>query len=219
MIKDGDGRGFRCDLKAGIGLMLAAAGAAACSSEGDKLAQQYAMIEANRAGPGELCDYAKRVASAYLGSRDEAKFAEWKRREGKDCAAPATARTGPATGQSPPSPPSQPVTGTVTGKLSYPSDYLPEDLTVCAREVDSKKTYCGTEAGMERSGSTYSLRLPPGGYHVWAKTKDMAGTKAYYSESVVCGLDVECKSHKPVTVQLAAGATRKGIDPGDWYDY
>ncbi len=198
-----------------LGLILVMVGAAACSSEGDKLARQYEMLKASRANPSELCDYAKKAAGAYLASRDEERFAEWRRREADDCTARVTAAIQASTDRPPTA--AKPAPGVISGELSYPSDYLPQDLVVCARDLDSQRSYCGSEAGMNRRGSSYTLPVPEGRYHVWATTKEMPGTKAYFSESVVCGLTVECNSHKPIEVRVFAGSTRKSVDPGDWY--
>ncbi len=107
--------------------------------------------------------------------------------------------------------------GTVEGELSYPSDYIPPDMQVCGEEIGSKQLTCSSRKTRQRGGTRYMLSLPPGEYLVFAQTKDAPGRRAYYSEYVVCGGDVSCKSHKPIIVAVPPGMTRKGIDPQDWY--
>lgn len=105
------------------------------------------------------------------------------------------------------------VPATISGNLTYPSDYIPENLQVCAEAVESKKTLCDAE----KSGSSYSLKVPPGSYRVFARAPDMAKIKAYYSEFVTCGYEQWCASHTPIVVTVAEGETRSDVHPGDWY--
>lgn len=111
----------------------------------------------------------------------------------------------------PPAP--APADGVIRGQLSFPSDYIPEDIQVCAREVDSGDVACNSQ----REGSGYSLRVPPGTYEVWAQTRDWPGVRAFFSEFVRCGSTVECTDHTPITVVVDPGAETIGVDPGDWY--
>jgi hypothetical protein len=120
---------------------------------------------------------------------------------------PASKAATQATSEAPPA------TGTITGSLSFPSDYLPEDLQVCARDVASGEQYCDAE----KSGTAYRLELAAGRYTVWSQTGDAPGTQAFYSRFITCGQSVDCADHSPVTVEVGAGQTVEGIDPGDWY--
>jgi hypothetical protein len=106
-----------------------------------------------------------------------------------------------------------PATGTITGKLSFPSDYLPQDLEVCAEDVSSGAVTCASE----RMDDRYALTLPAGRYTVWAQTGDLPEIRAFYSHAVPCGLRAECADHAPIVIELAPGATLSEIDPGDWY--
>src|SRR3989344_4824591 len=113
-------------------------------------------------------------------------------------------------------------TGTIEGSLSFPSEGIPQDLQVCAETLlgvqfectpthiqDSKYTY----------GSGYKLELPPGKYYVYALVPSFKSDyKAYYNEFVTCGLSINCPSHKPIEVEVSAGATVSNIDPRDWYN-
>jgi hypothetical protein len=65
------------------------------------------------------------------------------------------------------------------------------------------------------------MRVPVGNYYVYAMTNLVKGRedyKAYYSEFVICGLNVNCESHEPIIVTVTAGETTSKIDPSDWYD-
>lgn len=107
-----------------------------------------------------------------------------------------------------------PEAGKIAGSLSYPSDYLPDDLQICAEETTSGVVTC--KGGFK--DSSYVLELPVGTYHVWARTDDYeAGYRAYYNEAVRCGLDVACNDRTAIDVAVKAGETITGVDPADWY--
>ena len=106
-----------------------------------------------------------------------------------------------------------PATGTISGPLTFPSDYLPDDLAVCARIVETGDQFCDAD----KSGATYSLTVAAGHYTVWAQTGDMPGYQAFYTNAVACGLAVACTDHAPVVVEVAGGQTVEAVSPGDWY--
>lgn len=112
-----------------------------------------------------------------------------------------------------PAKPVVPVAGIVAGSLSYPSDYLPEDMQVCARNVATGEQFCDAE----KRGSAYRLVVAAGSYTVWSQTADEPGRQAFYTAFVTCGLKAGCVDHSPITIDVAAGQTVDGIDPGDWY--
>lgn len=124
--------------------------------------------------------------------------------------------------------------GKITGKLTYPSDYIPPEMILCV-ESNGGQTYCSNERTSRlRRGkisfrlnyltATYRVDLPAGNYYLYATfpkgkapTDDMEGIKAYYNEFVKCGMSVDCESKKPIAVKVKAGRTAKGITVGDWY--
>ncbi|MBC7800907.1 MAG: hypothetical protein H7Z10_09815 [Gemmatimonadaceae bacterium] len=114
---------------------------------------------------------------------------------------------------------------TIEGELQYPSEHIPP-MTICAERLDGGGRICTDRlmAARGRSGPvTYRLSVPPGRYLVFASLKEgvaggvTAHFRAYYSDYVVCGTRVGCKSHKPIEVVVRAGEHRRGVGPNDWY--
>lgn len=106
---------------------------------------------------------------------------------------------------------------TLTGELSYPSDHIPADMRICALSLATREAHCTTRKTRRGRATRYTLKVPPGSYHVYATTAEWSGPPAYYSEFVTCGAHVNCPSHKPITVAVKAGERRDGVHPGDWY--
>jgi hypothetical protein len=118
--------------------------------------------------------------------------------------------------------------GVIEGSLSYPSDFIPPDLTICAENLATKQIYSThkhLKAKKYQYKVGYKLTVPPGDYHVYAQLPDPAkwgatfprDYRAYYSEFVKCGQTIDCKSHAPIVVKVKSGETVSGIDPQDWY--
>jgi hypothetical protein len=121
-----------------------------------------------------------------------------------------------------------PQPGVIEGSLSYPSEFIPDDMTIGAENLATKKIYSTNKqvnANKYQYKVGYKLTVPPGEYHVFAQLPDPAkygadypkDYRAYYSEFVKCGMSVDCKSHAPVVVKVKSGETVSGIDPQDWY--
>jgi hypothetical protein len=121
-----------------------------------------------------------------------------------------------------------PQVGVIEGALSYPSDFIPPDMVICAENLATKQIYSThrhLKSGKYQYKVGYRLEVPPGDYQVYAQlpdpTKYGAGFpkdyRAYYSEFVKCGQTVDCKSHAPIVVTVRSGETVGGIDPQDWY--
>lgn len=115
-----------------------------------------------------------------------------------------------------------PTTGTVEGSLSFPSEGIPSDLTVCAEDLSTKKQYCTKEHLQDQKYDFrvgYKIEVPAGDYYVFAYLPEDPADRAYYNEFVTCGLSVGCTSHKPIVVTVTAGQTASDIDPQDWYNF
>jgi hypothetical protein len=121
-----------------------------------------------------------------------------------------------------------PGVGVIEGSLSYPGEFIPDDMTICAENLATKKIYCTNKhlkAKKYQYKLGYKLEVSPGNYHVFAQLPDPArygadytkDYRAYYSEFVKCGMSVNCKDHTPIVVIVKSGATTSGVDPMDWY--
>jgi hypothetical protein len=122
----------------------------------------------------------------------------------------------------------EPKPGVIEGSLSYPSDFIPPDMTICAENLATKQIY-STSQHLQGKKYTYKvgykLTVPPGEYHVFAQLPDPAkygadypkDYRAYYSSFVKCGMRVNCLDHTPIVVKVKSGETASGIDPMDWY--
>ncbi|KPJ55143.1 hypothetical protein AMJ47_01340 [Parcubacteria bacterium DG_72] len=110
--------------------------------------------------------------------------------------------------------------GSIEGSLGYPSELIPSEMEVCAKNIETKKLYCtGThiEDSKYTYGKGYKIRVPIGDYYVYAKLPGQEDYEAYYSEFVTCGLKADCLSHDPVKVTVKAGEITENVDPYDWY--
>ena len=123
--------------------------------------------------------------------------------------------------------PVAPSTGTITGRLSYPSEYIPP-LRVAAFSLTDGKAYFVHTATNQQE---YSLEVPAGTYYVVAYlhegTPGSTGqVDSYaldggpfaggYTQMVPCGLAVGCEDHSLLPVVVVAGETVTA-DPMDWY--
>ncbi len=112
--------------------------------------------------------------------------------------------------------------GVVEGSLSFPSEYIPTDLTVCAETESGNKVNCSTEQIKDTrftNGVGYSLMLPVGDYYIYSVSDSFnPNYKAYYNEFVECGLSVNCSSHNNILVNVSEDETVTNIDPIDWYN-
>jgi hypothetical protein len=88
-----------------------------------------------------------------------------------------------------------PERGVIEGSLSYPSEFIPDDMTICAENQATKKIYCTNKhlkGKKYRYKVGYKLEAPAGHYHVYAQLPDPArygagyakDYRAYYSEFV-----------------------------------
>jgi len=112
-------------------------------------------------------------------------------------------------------------TGLITGSLSYPSEKIPEDLKICAKNVASEKETCTNEhinGGGFTYGIGYELRVAPGTYTVFTYIPGNEEFKGFYTERAICEGN-ECNNHnlKILEVDVQAGKTLNNIDTVDWY--
>jgi hypothetical protein len=107
--------------------------------------------------------------------------------------------------------------GYLEGSLSFPSEGIPDELMVCADNIEMAETFC-TYSRIKDSkymyGLGYRLPLKPGTYNVYAFYGAMTGL---YSNYVLCGMSSNCSDHSSVNVDVDEGQTIKDIDPADWY--
>jgi hypothetical protein len=103
--------------------------------------------------------------------------------------------------------------GTIRGKLSYPSEFIPPQKVV-AFVANNLDTFYTVESVLNQGD--YELQVPAGTYFVVSYLAD--GTLAAgYSAMVPCGLKVGCDDHSLLPVTVAAGQTVEAINPADWY--
>jgi len=110
---------------------------------------------------------------------------------------------------------------TIEGSLSFPSNYIPEDMQVCALDTTNDQgIFCTKDHITDKKytyGVGYKIEVPAGSYNVYATVSSWQGYKAYYSDFVTCGLKSSCPSHNPIEVKVDAGQSVTKIDPIDWY--
>lgn len=115
--------------------------------------------------------------------------------------------------------------GRIEGSTSYPSEYIPEQI-VCAQPVAGGSEICIDVPGGDSVELTPSWRLdvPAGDYYVSSRLKDPAEMgsdfgdyRAFYTQYVLCGLEVSCTDHTKVVVTVPSGETVSDINPYDWY--
>ncbi len=104
-------------------------------------------------------------------------------------------------------------TGAITGRLSYPSEYLPP-MRVCAFELAEATPYC---ARTGKDQAQYRLDgVPPGDYLVLAFPQEAHALPGGYT-GCVRNLNADCRDHDLQPIVVAAGQTTPDIDPADYY--
>jgi len=114
-----------------------------------------------------------------------------------------------------------PPMGKITGRLSYPSSFIPPMRVAVFSLADGSVSYTDTA----KNQGTYSIDLPVGTYHVVAYPYDSsapasAGASSTYgggyTQAVPCGLTAACTDHTLLAVTVTENQT-VNADPGDWY--
>ncbi len=113
-----------------------------------------------------------------------------------------------------PTPEKAMVLGSIEGTLGYPSSGIPE-LQVIAFDATDVKKYVSIQTVVNQ-GAFVIGSLTPGTYHAVAYTKDGA-LSGGYTQSVPCGLSVECTDHSLIDIIVKPGETTKGVAVKDWY--
>jgi hypothetical protein len=109
--------------------------------------------------------------------------------------------------------------GAISGRLSYPSEFIPA-LVVFAIRADDGGTYrlLHTQRVPPGSPSYTMAAVEPGVYTVVAFVEGQGSALAgAYTAAAACGLGAGCTDHSLLRVTVRAGATVTGIDVTDWY--
>jgi hypothetical protein len=116
--------------------------------------------------------------------------------------------------------------GTVTGKLGYPSDFIPA-LAIYALPVSNLSDgryviFTERTTGAPGGSVTYTMQVPAGTYYFVAYVRDTpVGSRngaGAYTRYVTCGMTPACDAnHDFIPVTVTAGQTNTDIDIRDWY--
>jgi len=105
------------------------------------------------------------------------------------------------------------IQGKVTGKICYPSEWIPPMILY----FQSTSNEIVVSLQIEENQDNYTIELEPGTYVAYAWLQDDFTLGGSYSEFVPCGLTVECTDHSLISINVEAGATINDIDICDWY--
>ena len=118
---------------------------------------------------------------------------------------------------SPTSPPPAVARSSISGKLGYPSSFIPP-LRIFALNPASGAFF---KQDTVQNQPSYSLDVDPGTYLVFAyilgPDGQAGGLSGGFTPAVPCGLSVDCTDHSLSPVVVAPGANVPGIDITDWY--
>jgi hypothetical protein len=110
-----------------------------------------------------------------------------------------------------------PVGGSISGRLSYPSEAIPPMKVVAFRVGSTEFFFVETVLNQ----LAYQIRnLPEGKYHVVAYTLGgdsfPAGLSGGYTQAVLCGMTEACTEHTLVDVVVFDGEESTDVDILDW---
>lgn len=107
--------------------------------------------------------------------------------------------------------------GTVSGKLCYPSEFLPAG-TIEAKEINTQTVetmaYAGSEGNVE---NMYTMALSPGTYVMRYNTGFASG---YHTHTCPTGIEASCNAanqREHIQVRVEAGEVITGVDLCDFY--
>lgn len=109
-------------------------------------------------------------------------------------------------------------TGSISGRLAYPSEFLPAQRVIAFNTVTGYYYWLNTPDGQ----GYYKLdNLPVGTYHVLAYlvNKPSDDLRAAYTPAAACTFNqgTNCDDHSLIVVEVKAGEESKEINPVDWY--
>jgi hypothetical protein len=107
-------------------------------------------------------------------------------------------------------------TGTIRGRLSFPSEYLPAQRLV-AYDADSMIPVAWTDTRYGQS--SYALAVPPGSYFVVAYSLESGHEQlaCAWTKYAQVGGPYGYDDHSLIRISVVAGETVEGVDPVDWY--
>ncbi|MCK4724849.1 MAG: hypothetical protein KAT29_03565, partial [Anaerolineales bacterium] len=107
-----------------------------------------------------------------------------------------------------------PSTGTVTGKICYPSEFIPSMTAYFL----NNETSVLSQLQIAENQTSYTMELEPGDYFAFAYPEEQSiSLGGMYSEAVACGLTAECTDHTLLVFTVTLGETIGSIDICDWY--
>jgi hypothetical protein len=122
-----------------------------------------------------------------------------------------------------------PVTGTISGILIYPSDFIPPQI-VCAIDINTNDEFCTSSEYAATNIGKYSLDLPASNYYVYAKISDsqdlgedilLINQRIWYNSNSNCIISGCGENYDefatPSVVQVEPNQTLQDINPIDWY--
>lgn len=131
---------------------------------------------------------------------------------GVETSTPA-APTQPAEPGETPLPDTTPVasTGTVSGRVCYPSEFIPA-MTAYFQQTPNGNL---TELSIVEGQNTYTTELAPGTYRAfaWVEAFQLGGA---FSAYVACGYAETCTDHSLISFEVVAGQEITGVDLCDW---
>jgi len=108
-------------------------------------------------------------------------------------------------------------TATISGKLGYPSEFIPP-LRIYALDPASGAFF---KQDTVQNQPNYSLDVAPGTYlvfgYILGPDGHAGGLSGGYTPAVACGLSVDCTDHSLSQVVVRPGELVTGIDITDWY--
>ncbi len=107
-------------------------------------------------------------------------------------------------------------TGSVSGRLGYPSEMVPRLRIVAFNTLTGE--YYWQNTVLNQMNYRFDA-LPVGTYHVLAYLIDNPTRTFYaaYSNFVTCGYLESCTDHSLIAVEVNAGMETTNVDPNDWY--